>query len=211
MVERCFMTYLCALLALIHWLKGFSLGDNLPPGQTRETWQTVVNFMTSDGFCGVYLAASLGFLLWPGVEMWKPFAAFLLLVAAWYGYACEMFYHKRIMFVAYSGKIEAITDYADNFIERFFVGSGKNPRLSAVRYGVFAGFGYSLLFAIIIAWRIYTGSFSLYSIGALLPPLLYGVVYYAMNLLPNPNQYGETVGRGFYGAALSASLFLSAL
>lgn len=199
------------IVAMIHWLKGFSIGDNRPPGTKRKLWHKAINFMTSDGWCGIYFATLAVFLLWPIPAAWYYIAGGGFLVALLYGYFSEIIAHKRILFVCYNGRRNDLQRYIDNKMEKLVAGSFEKPKIAALRYGTFVGYGFAASFAFIIASNWHFNEFSMMNTIALIPPFMYGVTYYMMNLLANPDKYGETIGRGIYGAFLGVSMCLATI
>lgn len=75
-------------------------------------------------------------------------------------------------------------------------------RLKATAYGCSRGLILSLAIAPVysLSWQ-----FGL----ALLLPGLYGLIYFAMNVLPNPPEQGETVGRAIYGLVFGVAMYLA--
>lgn len=199
-------------LALINWLKGFSFGDNLPASEEIPKWQQAVNLLRSDGFSGIWFAALAFAASWPSPVSWKLSLALGIGIAAFYAYGSSLLYHKRVLFVCWNGNKNDLFRYIDNGIEKAVAGKwDKNPKVAAMRYGAFAGLAYALPLMIVCVHEIAAGRFGVINAAAPLPALLYGFVYWCMNALPNPDKYGETVGRGIYGAAIGFGLWLAVL
>lgn len=196
-----------AFFGSLNWLKGFSYGDHNPAGRTA--WHKFANFMTSDGWCGIYLGCFvLGALYMAGARDWWAMLMVPVMFGM-YGYLSEGIAHKRAVFVCYNGNPAALHTYLNKKYERWIAGSFDKPRRAAIRYTTFAGWGFSACFLPIIGANVYYGLFEPFQLLCFLPPFLYGAIYGAMVVLPNPDKWGETIGRGIYGMALGVALYAS--
>jgi len=198
-------------MALINWLKGFAFGDSL--GSNRPAWMKAANWLMSDVACGAYFAVLLYFVITPPVSEYV--LALLFLCGAWYAAGDNLIFHKRVMFVCWNGKRSDLLLYLDYKYELWIAGGRDliidNPRLAAMRYGTYAGIAFATPFAAALLYLEITRGVCPLGLLALIPPFSYGLIYGAMNILPNPDKQGETVGRTAYGLMLGLSAYILSL
>lgn len=194
------MVYILAILfAGIQYLRGWGPLDGIV---NPKPWRKWANKLAGDIACSIYvvIVLSIAPAFVEGLEWWQGVVAGVL-----YG-AAEAWIIKRLTFACYNGDT---SEYDKNknrahkwpiaIMARIFKPLPK--KTFATIYCTFAGLAYATMLLPYL-------SFNYDFIAAVGLCCTYGVVYYAMNLLPGKteNERGEAVARTIYGAILGLAV-----
>lgn len=184
---------LIPLMAAIQWCRGWGPTD--PPNNVNPpAWRRWADEVTADWACGLAVIIAL-----------LPFTAWENAVAAGILYFCaEYWFEKRTLFACWN---KNLTEYDNgcawyklpvHMAVRLF--RPLPNKLFATIYGTVAGLAWATMLLPFIAVS--------YTFAAAIGLCCsFGIIYYAMNLLPDPVQQGESVGRAIYGLMLGLAFY----